>query len=174
MSDLIENIFRRRSIRAYQDKAVARETITQLLKAAMAAPTACNSRPWEFIVVTDPTLLQRLRYNHRTADYNAPTAIVVCGNPARTENAAAKRFWVQDCSAATENILLAAVALGLGSVWIGLHPLNSLQRRVAEILDLPESVVPLAMVYVGYPAEEKPPRTQYDPARVHYNRYGDA
>ncbi len=173
MNDLIENIFRRRSIRAYQDKSVARETIKQLLKAAMAAPTACNSQPWEFVVVTDPTLLQRLRENHRTADYNAPTAIVVCGNLALAENAAAKRFWVQDCSAATENILLAAVALGLGSVWIGLHPLNSLQRRVAKILDLPEGVVPLAMVYVGYPAEEKPPRTQYDPARVHYNRYGD-
>ena len=172
MSDLIENIFRRRSIRVYQDNAVARETITQLLKAAMAAPTACNSQPWEFVVVTEPALLRRLRKNHRTADYNAPTAIVVCGNLSLATSAAAKRFWVQDCSAATENILLAAVALGLGSVWIGLHPLNSLQRRVAEVLGLPENVTPLAMVYVGYPAEEKPARTQYNPTRVHYNRYG--
>jgi nitroreductase len=174
MSDAIEHIFRRRSIRAYQNRPIDRKTITQLLKAAMAAPTAANSRPWEFVVVTDAETLQRLRESHRRADYNAPTAIVVCGNPALAENAAAKRFWVQDCSAATENILLAAVALGLGSVWIGLHPLNSLQRRVAKIVGLPEGVLPLSMVYVGYPAEEKPPRTQYDPTRVHYDRYGDS
>lgn len=174
MPDGIESIFQRRSIRSYKDKPVAQETITQLLKAAMAAPTACNSQPWEFVVVTEPALLQRLRENHRTADYNAPVAIVVCSNLTLAKNAASKRFWVQDCSAATENILLAAVSLGLGSVWIGLHPLNSLQKRVTETLNLPEGVTPLAMVYVGYPAEEKPARTQYDPARVHYNQYGDA
>lgn len=105
------------------------------------------------------------------ARYNAPVAIVVLGNPGIAQNPTGHKFWQQDCSAATENILLAATGLGLGAVWIGLHPIEPLINTVREILNIPKNVNPLGMVYVGHPAEEKPPRTQYEARRVHYQVY---
>jgi len=95
---------------------------------------------------------------------------VVCGNTSRLKNPISS-FWVQDCSAATENILLAAVTLGLGAVWLGVHPIHNFKKRVAKVLGLPGHIEPLNVIYVGYPAEEKPARTQYDPKRVHWNKF---
>ncbi len=138
----------------------------------MAAPSACNSQPWEFIVVTDPARLEQLRGKLLNGRYNAPAAIIVCGNvQAAHVPSEAERFWVQDCSAAMENMLLAATGLGLGSVWIGIYPMPSLIRPVREILNLPDHVTPLGMAYIGYPAEEKKPRTQYDEHRVYWEEY---
>lgn len=171
MNEVIQTIFRRRSIRKYVDQPVDVETLTLLLQAAMAAPTATNSQPWEFIVITETETLDRIRSKLLSARYNAPAAIVVCGNPSIANNSSAQRFWEQDCSAATENILIAATGLGLGSVWIGIHPLPSVIKSVRELLDIPKNVIPLAMVYVGYPSEEKPARTQYNEHRVHWQRY---
>ncbi|MBN1261562.1 MAG: nitroreductase family protein [Anaerolineae bacterium] len=168
--DILDVIFRRRSIRAYQRRPVPDEILTTLLRAGMAAPSACNSQPWEFIVVTDPHILTALRERLLTARYNAPAAIVVCSNLKIAANAAARRFWIQDCSAAIENILIAATGMALGSVWIGLHPLP-IVKRVQQILDIPEEVTPLGMVYVGYPDEEKEPGSKYDARRVHWQRY---
>ena len=112
------------------------------------------------------TLLELLLNGH------APAAIVVCGNPGLSTNPAARLFWIQDCSAATENILIAATGLGLGTVWIGIHPVGPFIRTVRQIVSLPRTVKPLSIVYVGYAETQKPPRTQYDAARVHQQRYG--
>ena len=169
--EVLEAIFARRSIRRYTAQTVEPEKLTSLLQAAMAAPSACNSQPWEFVVVTEPDILARLQGSLYAGHYNAPAAIVVCGNQAIANNSAARYYWVQDCSAAAENILIAATGLGLATVWIGVYPLPSVIKPVSEILNIPEQVIPLCVVYVGYPAEEKPARTQYDDYRVHWQQY---
>jgi len=168
---IIDTIYARRSIRQYQAKPVEKEKLTTLLKAAMAAPSAMNLKPWEFIVVTAPEMMDSIRASLMFGKHNAPAAIVVCGNTSFIKYPKASKFWVQDCSAATENILLAAVALGLGTVWLGVHPIHNFKKRISEILELPKNVEPLNIIYVGYPAEEKNPRTQYDPNRVHWEKY---
>jgi nitroreductase len=137
----------------------------------MAAPNACNSQAWEFIVVTDPDVLKQLQTQLYAGKYNAPAAIIVCGNMKIANNSASRFYWTQDCSAATENILIAATGFGLGTVWIGIYPLPSVIKPVSVIMNLPEDVIPLSLVYVGYPAEDKEPRTQYDEHRVHWQQY---
>lgn len=107
--------------------------MTLLLKAAMSAPTACNSQPWEFIVVTESETLDRIRSRLLFARYNAPAAIVVCSNVNIANNSAARDHWVQDCSAATEDILIAAAGMGLGAVWIGVYPYPSKIKPLAEV-----------------------------------------
>ena len=168
-----DTIYARRSIRKYQEKPVEKEKIERLLKAAMAAPSAMNIKPWEFVVLTDPEKLKQIRSALMFAKFNAPAAIAVCGNISFFKHPRAEKFWVQDCSAATQNILLSAVGLGLGTVWLGVHPVHMFTKRVSEILSLPKHVLPLNVIYVGYPAEEKPARTQYDARRVHWESYGN-
>jgi nitroreductase len=171
MTDVMDYILRRRSIRAYQPREVEPEKLELLLRAAMAAPTACNSKPWEFIVVTDREVLAELTGVLYAGHYNPAAAIAVLGNTRIANNSAARQFWVQDCSAAAENMLIAAAGMGLGAVWIGVYPMPSVIKLVTEVLHIPEEVTPLCVIYVGYPAEEKPPRTQYDPYRVYWQRY---
>lgn len=171
MPDVMELIFSRRSIRQFTPDPVDNETLILLLKAAMAAPSACNSHPWEFIVVTEKETLDFIRERFLFARYNAPAAIVVCGNIRTANNSVARDHWVMDCSAATENILIAATGLGLGAVWIGVYPLPSRIRILAELLGMPEHVTPLCMVYVGHPAEQKKSRTNYDEHRVYWQGY---
>lgn len=167
----LETIFRRRSIRKYTGQPVEPEKLDLLLQAAMAAPSAMNCKPWEFVVVTDPEKLSQFRKRLVFGNRNAHAAIVVCGNPRLSANPAARLFWQQDCSLAAENILIAATSLGLGTVWVGVYPVSEFVRVVRNIVGLPRHVAPLALIYVGYPAEEKPPRTQYDVARVHREKY---
>ena len=173
MNPSLESIFKRRSIRKYTDQPVEPEKIDLLLKAAMAAPSAMNCKPWEFVVVTDPLKLAQFRKRLIFGNRNAPVAIIVCGNPSKSVNPAARLFWVQDCSNATENILIAAVEMGLGTVWVGVHPIPDFVRIVREITAMPRHVTPLGLIYVGYPAEEKPARTQYDEHRVHWQKFGN-
>jgi len=163
--DLIDVIYTRRSIRSYVSNTVDGEMIETLLKAAMSAPSGGNRKPWHFIVVTDRRKLDELVEAHPYAKMllEAPLCIAVCGDPSITE-----RYWVQDCSAATENLLLAAVALGLGAVWIGVYPLEERIASIQKVLKIPEDVIPLNLIPVGYPAEEKEARTQFDESRVHY------
>lgn len=168
---ILDHITARRSIRKYQDKPVEKEKIDLLLQAAMAAPSAMNIKPWEFVVVASEKTMDAIREALMFGKHNAPMAIVVCGNTSFFKHPMAARFWVQDCSAATENILLAAVGLGLGTVWLGVHPIHNYTKRISKILNLPDHVNPLNVIYVGYPAEEKPARTQYDPDRVHWETY---
>lgn len=171
MENVLDLIFKRRSVRIFSKKTVEKETLTKLLQAAMAAPSASNSRPWEFIAISDPDTLEELRKSLKYGKYNAPAAIVVCANLDLAQNESALRFWVQDCSAATENILIAAAGMDLGTVWIGSYPKEDVIQIEREILGIPDNVTPLSLVYVGYPAEEPQPRTQYDAQRVHWDKY---
>lgn len=169
--EALETIHKRRSIRNYLDKEVAQDIIITLLKAATAAPTAANCQPWEFIVITEPEKMDELRNKIYFARYNAPAAIVVCGNMKLAFKGVMQEMWVQDCSAATENILIAATSLGLGTVWIGIYPSAGNVKILKEMLNMPEHVTPLGIVYVGYPAEEKEARTRYDEKRVYWQEY---
>lgn len=168
--EAIEAIFKRRSIRKFKDEDVDNEIIITLLKAATAAPTAANCQPWEFIVVNDYEKLSELKEELKFARYNAPTAIVVCGNMKLAFKGLTQEFWVQDCSAAIENILIAATGLGLGSVWIGVYPTPNV-KSVKRVLNIPDYVTPLGIVYVGYPAEVKEARTRYNEKRVYWQEY---
>jgi nitroreductase len=138
-----------------------------LLEAAMAVPSASNIKPWHFVVVTDRQTLDALAeiHPHGKMLFDATLCIAVCGVPAES------RYWVQDCSAATENLLLAVTALGLEAVWLGVHPRPERVTPVRQVLGIPETIVPLNLIPIGYPAEEKEPRTQYDEARVHRGRW---
>jgi nitroreductase len=164
MLDLIK---RRRSIRKFTNAPVSDADIQTLLEAAMAAPSASDLRPWEFVVVRRPELRQRLadmkRWSYMCADASA--VFVICGNDQRSAH------WVEDTSAATENLLLAAAALDLGGVWIAVYPDQAREEYAREALGIPAELRVLCMVAVGYPAESKPPHTKYDPAKVHYDGY---
>lgn len=164
----IDTIFTRRSIREYTEEAVDEDEVKMLLEAAMAAPSASNRKPWHFVVVTERRILDNLARVHPYGKMllNAPLCIAVCG-----DTQTSPRFWVQDCSAATENLLLAAAALGLGAVWLGVHPKEERIGPIRKVLGLPETVIPLNLVSIGHPAEEKEPRTQYEEQRVHHQRW---
>jgi nitroreductase len=170
--DIVEIIMTRRSIRKYTTQPVDEAILRRLLQAAMAAPSAVNSLPWEFIVVTAKDMLAELYRILPYGRYDAPAAIIVCANPdIATNKGAAERFWVHDCSAATENILVAAAGLGLGTVWCAVHPNEPREKVFREVFSLPTGVTPLNVILVGYPAEVKSPRTQYQEQRVHWQRY---
>ena len=169
--EIIDAIYARRSIRKYEEKPVEKEKIEELLKAAMAAPTAMNSKPWEFIVITDHEMMDKVRAALMFGNFNAPAAIIVCGNTSFFKHPVASKFWVQDCSAATENILLAAVGLGLGTVWLGVHPIHIFTKRIVKLFELPNHILPLNVIYIGYPGQNKPARTQFDQNRVHWETF---
>ena len=173
MPEVMEIIFKRRSVRSFDGRPLEPELICKLLEAAMAAPNACNSQPWEFIVVTELEMLDKMREKMLFARYNAPCAVVVCGNPDIANNSVAKHYWVQDCSAAMENLLIAAAGLDLGAVWIGVYPLPTNIKRVQEVFNMPEHVIPLGIAMAGHPAEGAvpKPRTQYDEHRIHWQIY---
>ena len=119
MDEVLELIFKRRSIRVFERRKLEKEVLVKLLQAAMAAPSGSNSRPWEFVVVTEDETLAKLRAGIKYGKINAPAVVVVCANLAIAQNESASRFWVQDCSAATENFLIAAAGLGVGTCWVG-------------------------------------------------------
>ena len=166
----MEAIFLRRSVRKFTKEKVAAEAIEYILKAAMAAPSAGNQQPWEFVVIDDRTVLNKIPSVHPYAEMmkEASVAILVCGNLEREER---KGFWIQDCAAATENLLLAATTQGLGSVWLGVYPREDRVEGLRALLQLPEHIVPFALVPVGEPDEHKPPSNRYDAARVHRNKW---
>ncbi|MBR4802898.1 MAG: nitroreductase family protein [Bacteroidales bacterium] len=173
-SIVLENIATRTSIRAYTEAPVEQDKIEKLLKAAMAAPTAMNKQPWHFVVVTDKDQLKALS---ETSPYSgmiakAPLAIVVCGDMLKAIDGGGRDFWIQDASAATENLLLAANAMGLGAVWTGVYPDLDRCKSIAEVTSLPENIIPLNVVVIGYPAQNPEPKDKWKPANVSYNRYG--
>ena len=170
---VIDNILNRTSIRAYQQRAIAPDTIEQILRAGMAAPTAVNKQPWAFIVITDAdtrkALADRLPYAKMTE--KAPLAIVVCGDLSKSLEGDATDFWIQDVSAATENILLAAHSFGLGAVWTGVYPLSERVKAVQEVLSLPEHIIPLNVVPIGFPAEQPVPKDKWKIDNIHSNKW---
>lgn len=169
---VLDNIMTRTSIRLYQSRAVESEKVEQILKAGMAAPSALNRQPWTFVVVDDKETLQKLFVNHpRKTLTSAPMAIVVCGDMTKAIEGVGREFWVQDASAATQNILLAAHALGLGAVWTGVYPLAERVEATRSILGLPEYITPLDIILVGYAAESPAPKDKWNQENVHYNRW---
>ena len=169
MSNPLDIICARRSIRSYTDESVSEEQVRAMLEAAMSAPSAGNRQPWEFVVVTARETLDALADGHPHGKmlYQAPLCIAVCGVPERSFPGIEQEYWIQDCCAAAENILIAAAGLGLGTVWLGVHPLQDRQEAIRKTLSIPDSVVPLCLVPIGHPVESKPARTQYDDATVH-------
>lgn len=166
--DVFEALRARRSIRKFSTDPVDAQAIDALLHAAMSGPSACNKMPWEFYVITDSAKLAALRASARYANIDAPLAIAVCGNLTRALPLHLAGFWIQDCSAATENILLAATAMGLGSVWCGLHPQKQAEKAVSKLLGLSAKQIPLNIIYIGHPAEAPAPRDQYKEEYVHF------
>ena len=169
----IENIMTRTSIRKYKDQPVEQEKIDIMLKAAMAAPTAVNLQPWHFIVITDKKTIGLLSGKQPT---NAPLLIAVCGDTDKTMTPDGKAklpdFWVQDVSAATENLLLAAHALGLGAVWTGCYPAMERVAEVANVLNCPNNIVPVVLVRIGYPDESPEPKDKFKQENISYNKFG--
>ena len=164
---MIDVIKSRRSIRRYTPDRVTEAEVRQLLEAAMAAPSANNSQPWHFVLVEDQRSKERLAETHPWSGMiaEAPLAIAVCGEKRRS------RYWVQDTSAATENLLLAAAALNLGAVWIGVHPDHGREAHVRQALGMPDGIGVLCLIAVGRPAEHKPPRENYNERRIHYDQW---
>lgn len=167
---VLENISTRTSIRAYTDKEVDDRTVTELLKAGMAAPTAMNSQPWVFYVVRDKNRMQAisetLPYTKMAKD--ASVLIVPCGDRKLFLTGEGMTYWVQDVSAAAENILLAAHAMGLGAVWTGVYPMRERISEVSGILELDPEHVPLCIIPIGYPAENPEPKDKWKPEKVFY------
>lgn len=166
--EAVSNILERKSVRYYTDREVEQEKIDLILRAAMAAPTAMDRRPWEFVVINGremmDSLSEKLPYAKMLAQ--APLAVVVCG-----DRDLSPANWMIDCSAATQNLLLAAEALGLGAVWTGVYPAEERTQLVSSALGLPENIVPLALVPIGYPEGDPKPKDKYDPAKIHLNKW---
>lgn len=160
MLDLIK---KRRSIRQYTDQDVTDEQVRMLLEAAMAAPSGSALDPWHFIVVRDAAARQKLASTHTFSDMcaRAPVVFAICGDEKFSAH------WIADCAAATENLLLAATALGLGGVWVGVYPRAEREDHVRAVLGVPPHIRILCLVPLGHPAEDKPPRTRYAAAKVH-------
>ena len=170
----INNIMTRTSIRQYTDEPVSKADIETMLRAGMAAPTAVNRQPWHFVVINSKEKLAELAGSNPRGGMlkQAALAIVVCGNMDKALQGPAQGFWIQDCSAATENILLAANALGLGAVWTGLYPDENRAGEVAKILKLPQAFIPLCTIVIGHPAERPQPKDKWKPENVSYNEFG--
>ena len=168
--DTMKAILSRRSIRKYTKEPVPDSVVKEILEAAMSAPSAGNERPWHFVVINDREILDAIPAFH---PYSQPltmasVAILICGDLTLEIH---KDFWMQDCSAATENILIAVQAKGLGAVWLGIYPRPERVLGMQKLLGLPAHVIPFAVIPIGYPAENKLPADRFDTSRIHYNRW---
>ena len=171
--ELKEILLKRRSVRKFTQEAVSEEMINELLHAAMSGPSACNKRPWEFYVVTNEDKLKELKLKELKSSsmftkISAKLAIIVCGNLSNALPKQMAEYWIQDCSAATENILLRVADLGLGAVWCGIYPQKRAEKKVQKILDIPENQIPLNIIYIGHPDETPEARDQYDEMKIHF------
>jgi len=166
-------IFSRKSVRQYLDKPVARQDLDTLMRAGMAAPTAADTRPWAFIAITDRKTLDALADAVEWGKMlkRAPAAIVVCGDPSKALTGVESAYWINDCSCASENILLAAEAKGLGAVWVGVHPIKERIEKVQRILRIPDHIIPLNIIPVGWPTGVEKPKDKYDEKDVHWEKW---
>ncbi len=167
---VLDNIFNRKSVRAYTEQAVTPEQVETLLKAAMAAPSARNLQPWRFVVVTGQATKEKLAVGFNKMIAKAPVAIVICGQTVK-DDGTPNQNWTADCAAATENLLLAAEALGLGAVWTACYPYDDRMNPAIEALGLPADVKPYCIVPVGYPAGDDQPKDKWKPGNIHYEKW---
>ncbi len=164
--DVFEALHTRRSVRKFEDRPVPEELVEKILAAAMAAPSACNAQPWQFVVFTERRLLDEIpKINaHAAMAAHAPLAILVCGD---TSLEISPGYWPVDCSAAVQNLLLAVHGLGLGAVWTGVYPQRERVAAFGHLLGLPKHVVAHSLIVVGYPAEQPAHENRYRPDRIH-------
>lgn len=169
----IDDIMTRTSVRSYTEQEVGKEQIDTLLRAAMAAPTAGNKQPWRFVVVDNKDTLATISRDFKTMSMaqNASVAVIMCGDTTSTFKGEAQAYWVQDVSAASENLLLAAHAMGLGAVWCGIFPQHERVEQFSEMLSLPENIIPMACICIGYPSGETTPKDKWKPEYIHYNSW---
>jgi len=163
----MKEIFTRRSIRKYQDKPVEQEQIQQILRAAMYAPSAGNERPWHFVIIKDREKLNSITTFHPYTQMlkEAPVAIVPCADISDVKYDGL--FWIQDMSASIQNILLQAQALGLGTCWCGIYPKEELVEKVSKLINAPSNIIPVAVIALGHPAEQREVGERYSQDRVH-------
>lgn len=166
-------ILSRTSVRSYTGQAVPKEQVDSLLRAAMSAPTAMNKRPWQFVVIEDRAILDTIsvKFPNISMAKDASVAVAVCGDMSLAIEGAGRDYWIQDCSAAAENLLLAANAMGLGAVWCGIYPIAERVESLSSMLGLPDNVIPLCVIPVGYPKGEPKAKDKYDKSRIHFNGY---
>ncbi|HQO38091.1 MAG TPA: nitroreductase family protein [Candidatus Omnitrophota bacterium] len=172
-ADALSVIHSRKSVRHYTGEPATRNEIVTLIKAGMAAPSAVNKQPWQFIAVTDPATLSKLaeKLPYTKMIVKAGACIVVCGDMSKALSGVERDFWVQDCSAASQNILLAAESMGLGAVWSGMYPLQERVEHVRAVLGLPDTVIPLNVIAVGHPAGVEKPQNKFNEANIHWEKW---
>jgi len=168
----LASIFGRRSVRAFTTQAVGDDMVELVLQAAMAAPSACARDPWRFVVVRDKSILTRIAEGLPNGKMlaSASVGLVVCGDLSAAHDGQVS-YMLQDCSAAVQNVLLAAHMLGMGACWLGVHPREDRMVHVQHTLAIPEGVIPVTCIAVGYPAESKEPRTRYNTQFVHHDKW---
>lgn len=164
-NSVLENMMTRASVRKFKNQPVEAEKIDALLHAAMSAPSAVNKQPWHFVVVTSPSVQENIN------QYRSPLSIVVCMDMDKTVQMG-KEWIICDGSLASENILLAAHALGLGGIWTAVFPVTDIMQRVSIAISLPDNMIPLNVIQIGYPDGEVLPKNKWNPANVSYDRYG--
>lgn len=172
-NNTIEAIYNRRSIRKYdKERPVERKKLEQLIRAAMYAPTARNLQPWHFIIITEREVLDRIPSIHPYAKmvHQASAAILVCGDRSKEPN---DIYLAKNCSAATQNILLEAYALGIGSVWLGVFGREERMKNLSSLFNLPEDIVPISLIALGYPDEIKSMPDRFQKNLIDENRFGE-
>jgi nitroreductase len=167
---VLENIHSRKSVRSYTDQDVTPEQVETILKAAMAAPSGMNAQPWRFVVVREQVTKDKLAGGFNKMIAKAPVVIVVCGKTSGKLGGENKN-WTADCAAATENLLLAAEAIGLGAVWTACYPYEERMNPAIEVLGLPKDVKPYCIVPVGYPTGKEKPKDKWKPENIHYEEW---
>lgn len=169
----LEIIHQRKSVRNFTDEKVSKEQLESLVKAGMAAPTAVNKQPWAFIAIDDRATLDQLgdALPYAKMAKKASAAIIVCGDLSKALQDWEQEFWIQDCSAATQNILLAAESMGLGAVWTAAYPAKDRMASVIDILNLPEHIIPLNVIPIGYPTGVEQPKDKWKPENMHWQKW---
>ena len=172
MNNTVKTIFERKSVRSFENKVLSKEQLELIVKAGMAAPSARNLQPWAFIIITDRNTLNTLadRLPYAKMLYEATAAIVVCGIPEKSGDSP-EGYWVQDCSAATQNILLAIESMGLGVVWTGVYPRSERIDVVRDVLSIPQNVFPLNVIPIGYPKGENRPKDKFKPENIRREKW---
>lgn len=172
-NQIFENIMSRTSVRSYTGMPVEQEKVEIMLRAGMAAPSACNKQPWHFVVINDREILDQIPQfsPYSSMVKQAPLAIVVCGCLDKTLEGTEQEFWIQDCSAATENILLMAHGLGLGGVWTALYPLKERYEGMQQLLHLPKTMIPLNTLIIGYPKNQVTAKDKWKEENISYNKW---
>lgn len=167
--ELKEVMLKRRSVRKFKPTKVSEETINELLHIGMSGPSACNAQPWEFYVISNESVIKKIREAFPNNTYDCPLIIVACGNKKNMlEGEELQPYWIQDTSAAIENILLGAVDLGLGTCWCGVHPQVEKIKNIKSILSLDENIMPLGMILCGYPDTNVEPGDHFNIDKVHF------